>query len=213
MRLCFRASAAGRPTVLLAGVMLSVSAAGCNPYSTAVKLGVKVVGEGINDADVAQKSKELMGKPVSAADAAFGQRIRTLQELQTGRQLMTYYVKDDLLKSYRWAVEAQNGAIVALSKVQNNPGGGTDIAERLVLKEIVDGKTPQQIQSHKYFQKLILTLRDTSTGYLVRVYDVSGITDFMGSRYCVLGFDAADRCKDVWIVGVPASTSGSALSR
>jgi hypothetical protein len=211
MKSSCRTNTIARSVGLLAAVMASITATGCNPYSTAVKLGVKLVGEGVNDADVAQKSQQLMGQPVSAADAAFGQRIRTLQELQTGRQLITYPVKDDLLKMFRWAVEAQNGAIVALSKLQNDPDGGKDIAEKLVLKEIVDGKTPQQIQSHKYFQNLILTLRDTSTGYLIRVYDVSNITDFMGGRYCVLGFDAADRCKDIWLVGVPASTSGSAL--
>ena len=68
--------------------------------------------------------RKLIGQPLAAADSTFGQRLRTLEEVHTARQMITYPVKDDLLDSYRWAVEAENGRIVALAKLQNNPGGG-----------------------------------------------------------------------------------------
>lgn len=194
--------------LILAGTMVS---SGCNPYTTAAKIGVKVVGGVVDDADVSERSKQLVGQPVAAADAAFGQRIRTLEETRTAREMMTYPVKDDLLDMYRWAVEAENGSIVAVAKLQRDPGGGKDIAERLVLKEIVTGKTPQEVQAHSYFQKPILVLRDRDSGDLIRVYDVSLIPDFTGASYCVLQFDATNRCQELWIVGVPSASSGSSI--
>lgn len=208
----YRASAVVRCGGLLA-VVLSITATGCSPYSTIAKIGMKVVGDAVNDADVSQKSQQLLGQPVAAADAALGQRIRTLEELRTGRRMIMYPVKDDFLNTYRWAVETQNDKIVALSKLQNNPDGGKDIAEKLVLKEIVGGKTPQQIQSHEWFKNLVLTLRDTSSGNILRVYDTSVIPSFMGAKYCVLEFGGSDTCQSVRIVGVPASTPGSTLNQ
>jgi hypothetical protein len=206
-----RASPFGRITRFSAVFTLSVLAAGCSPYSTIAKIGMKVVGETVSDADVSQKSQELLGQPVVRADTALGQRIRTLEELRTRRQMIMYPVKDDLLNMFRWAVETENGRIVALAKLQNDPDGGKDIAEKLVLKEIVGGKTPEQIQTHDWFKNLVLVLRDGSSGNLVRVYDTSLIPSFMGAKYCVLEFDGSDRCQSVRIVGVPASTPGSAV--
>lgn len=213
MRVHLLTSKAARHAGLWVGVLLPLVAVGCNPYSTAVKLGVRVVGDVVNDEDTAGHARKLIGQPVAAADSTFGKRLRTLEEVRTSRQMITYPVKDDLLNSYRWAVEAENGRIVALAKLQNNPDGGTDIAEKLLLKEIVDGKTLGQVQSHKYFSKRILTLRDSATGDLLRVFDVSNITDFMGGRYCVLRFDASNACKEIWLVGCPASTPGSSLAK
>jgi hypothetical protein len=202
-----------RFTTFSAVVMLSAMAVGCSPYSTIAKIGIKVVGDAVNDADVAEKSKEYVGQPVAAADAGFGQRIRTLEELQTKRQMIAYPVKDDLLEMFRWVVESQNGKVVALAKLQNNPDGGKDIAEKLVLKAIVDGKTPEQIQSHDWFKKLVLTLRDNSNGHIIRVYDTSIIPNFMGAKYCVLEFDGTNLCQSVRIVGVAAKSQGSVLNQ
>jgi hypothetical protein len=194
--------------VIVAGSMVST---GCNPYSTAAKIGIKVVGDVVNDADVSEHSKQLLGQPVAAADAAFGQRIRTLEEIRTAREMITYPVKDDLLDMYRWSVEAENGSIVAVAKLQRDPGGGKDLAEKLVLKEIVVGKTPQEVQKHKYFQKLVLVLRDRASGDLIRVYDVSLIADFTSAKYCVMRFDASNTCQELWIVGVAASSGESSI--
>lgn len=202
---------AGQGPVLLVIVWGMMGSAGCSPYSTVAKIGIKVVGDVVNDTDVSDRSKQLLGQPVAAADTAFGQRIRTLEELRTARELITYPVKDDLLDMFRWAVEAENGSIVAVSKLQRDPGGGKDIAEKLVLKELVIGKTPQELQSHEYFKRLVLVLRDRDSGDLLRVYDTSLIPDFMGATYCVLRFDASNTCQELWIVGVPAASSGSSI--
>jgi hypothetical protein len=213
MRKSFCTIASAELAGMAAGAVLLILLSGCSPYSTIANIGMKVVGDAVNDADVTDQSNKLIGQPVAAADAAFGARLRTLEEAQTGRTLITYPVKDDLLKSYRWAVEARNGRIVALSKLQSNPDGGKDIAEKLVLKEIVTGKTPQQLQSHDFFKKLVLTLRDRGSGNTIRIYDTSLIPSFMGAKYCVLEFDPSDTCRSVYIVGVPASSPGSTLGQ
>lgn len=194
-------------------VVLLASAAGCNPYSTAAKIGIKVVGDVVNDVDMDDRAKQLVGQPLARADATFGQRIRTLQEHNTGRQMITYPVKGDLLDTYRWAIESEAGRIVAIAKLQKNPDGGKSISEKLLLKAIVDGKRPDEIQAHKYFQNLVLTLRDIATGNIIRAYDISLLPAFMGAKYCVLEFDASNTCQTVWIVGAPAASSGSSLSR
>jgi hypothetical protein len=46
---------------------------------------------------------------------------------------------------------------------------------------------------------------------LIRVYDVKGITDLLGAKYCVLRFDASDRCQDIRLVGIPASTKEDSI--
>jgi hypothetical protein len=201
--------------IVLAGLpmLLIALTSGCNPYTTVAKIGIKVVGEAVNDVDGSEKAKALVGQPVSAADAEFGQPIRTLEEVRSKRVMIVYPVKDDVLKMFRWAVEAENGRIVALSKLQANPDGGKDIAEKLVLKEIAVGKTPQELQDHRFFRNLTLVLRDRATGNFVRVYDVSIVPDFGGAKSCVLEFDASDRCQKVSIVGVPSASAGSAVGR
>jgi hypothetical protein len=198
---------------LAGAVLLIISAAGCNPYSTVANIGIKVVGDAVNDADVSDHARQLIGQPESMANAEFGQPLRTLEEVRSKRAMMIYPVKDDVLSMYRWAVEAQNGKIVALAKLQNDPDDGKDIIEKLVLKELVVGKTPQEIQAKDWFKNLILTLRDRATGQTLRIYDVSNITDFLGSRDCVLEFDASDRCQKIWLVGVPAATPQSRLQQ
>lgn len=207
----FPAKFSERLARLVAIFGLSAMAAGCNPVSMVAKIGVKVVGDAVNDADVSQKSQELMGKPVAAADAEFGKRIQTLQESRSTRLMITYPVKDDVLNMFRWAVETERGQIVALAKLQNNPDGGQDLAEKLVLKAIVDGKTPAQVESHDWFKNRVLSLRDPTNGNTYRVYDTSIIPNFMGAKYCVLEFSPGNICQSVRIVGVPASTPGSSL--
>jgi hypothetical protein len=213
MTIHLRANTVARLASFGAAVILMISATGCSPYSTIANLGMKVVGDAVNDADVSDHARQMIGQPESMANAEFGQPLRTLEEVRSKRAMMIYPVKDDVLSMYRWAVEAENGKIVAIAKLRNNPDGSKDIVEKLVLKEMVVGKTAQEIQSKEWFRNLILTLRDRGTGNTLRIYDVSSITDFLGSRDCVLEFDTSDRCQKIWLVGVPAATPNSELKR
>ena len=213
MRKSFRTITCAEWAGVAAGIVLSILVAGCSPYSTIAKLGIKVVGDAVNDADVTEHGNKLLGQPVASADAEFGRRLRTMEEIRSRREMITYPVKDDLLGAYRWVVEAESGKIVALAKMQNDPDGGKDVVEKLVLKEMVIGKTPQEVSSEDYFKNLILILRDRANGNMLRVYDVSSMLDFMGARDCVLEFDAEDKCRSIWLVGIPASTGGSMLKQ
>jgi hypothetical protein len=46
----------------------------------------------------------------------------------------------------------------------------------------------------------------------VFVYDVRNFTNLRGARYCLLRFDSSDKCCDVKLVGVSASTKEEPLS-
>jgi hypothetical protein len=199
--------------VVLAGLPLLLAAltAGCSPYSSVAKIGIKVIGDVVNDADVDKHSKQLIGQPPSMADVEFGPPIRTLEEVNSGRLMMTYPVKEDLLKKFRWTVEVENGRIVALAKLQSDPDGGKDIIKKALMKEKAIGKTAKELQQDSHFQKLTLTLRDRATGNMIRVYDVSGLTDFLGAKSCVLEFGASGAAETIWIVGVPAASDNSSI--
>jgi|GEM_PF-3553639 len=198
--------------VSMAMVLLAVvsTTTGC---VTAAMMGVKVVGGAVHSVDVEAQSKELLDQPLSKADAAFGKRLNTFQDTRSNREMITYPVKGDLLSQYRWVVEVENDKIVALSKTQFDADGGQDIIKKALLKDKVIKKSPKEIHADKHFKKLILVLRNRSTGNLVRVYDVRGMLDLMGARYCVLDFDGSDRCTKIRLVGVPASAGKSALKR
>jgi hypothetical protein len=195
-------------------LLLVVATVGCEgPWSSVAKIGVKVVGEAVHEVDVDKHAKELVGQPVEKADAEFGQRIETAVDTQSPRELMVYPVKDDLLGKTRWVVEAENSRIVALSKADHNPDGGKDIIKDALLDRKLLNKTPAEFQDEKKFRNPVLTLRSKDTGNLIRVYDVKGITDLLGAKYCVLRFDASDRCQDIRLVGVPASTKKDPAAR
>jgi hypothetical protein len=198
---------AGLPLLLISLVT------GCSPYSTAAKIGIKVVGDAVHEADVDKHAKELVGQPVAKADAELGDRIETAVDTQSPRELMVYDVKDDPFHKTRWVVEAENGRIVALSKAEHNPDGGKDIIRKALLDKKLMNKTPAEFQDEKKYSNPVLTLRSKDTGNLIRVYDVKGITDLLGAKYCVLRFDASDRCQEIRLVGVPASTKKDAVAQ
>jgi uncharacterized protein YegP (UPF0339 family) len=189
------------------GVLLALGT-GC---TTAIKIGAKVVGDTVNEVDVDAKSKKLVGQPVQAADTEFGPRIAAFAETGGNRELMTYPVEADVLSQFRWVVEAENGKIVAVAKAKNNPDGAKSIIKKALLEEKVMGKSPAEIGANDHFKKLILTLRNLSTNNLVRVYDVHGLVDLLGARYCVLEFDVTDKCIGIRLVGVPAASDDSSV--
>lgn len=194
-------------------LLLAALATGCSPISTGAKIGIKVVGDAVHEADVDKHAQDLMGQPVAKADTEFGQRIETAVDTESPRELMVYPVKDDLFHKTRWVVEAENDRIVALAKAEHNPDGGKDIIRKALLDKKLLNKTPAEFQNEKKFSKPVLTLRSKDTGNLIRVYDVKGITDLLGAKYCVLRFDASDRCQDIRLVGVPASTKENPVAR
>ena len=103
-------------------------------------------------------------------------------------------------------MELVQDRIVALSKTSENIDGAEDIIKAVALRDKLLNQAPSECQSAGDFGKPALVLRDQATWNLVHVYDVRNITNLRGARYCVLKFDADNRCQEVKLVGVAAST-------
>jgi hypothetical protein len=192
------------------GIPLAMICSGC---ASAAMMGGKVVGHTVDETDVDGHSKRLLGQAPGAADAEFPPRVDTLEDIRTRREMITYPVKGDILHRSRWVVEVENNRIVALAKLDYDADGGKDAIRKAVLRDKVIGKTPQEVQSDKHFQKITVILRNRSTGNLVRVYDIGGATDLLGARYCLLDFDKRDRCTEIRLAGVPASAGTGIIKR
>lgn len=192
--------------------LLLVSAAGCNPVTTGAKLGVRLVGEVIEDADVKQRGDSLVGRPVSAADQAFGARLDAFKDIRSERRWQTYPVKMDVLGRQRYVVEVSGGTIVSVSKSETS-GRKVDIPLVLVLKEKLKSKSPQECEAKLGYGRPLLQVRSEVTRRLVQLYDAGRPTDLGTPHYCIVRFDANDRCEEVEFVAVGASTSKNPVTR
>ena len=191
--------------VIVSLVMLATFVCGCRAHP--VSLAMMLVGDAVSDADVKQREPKLMGQGLGAADAMFGPRTETLVDTRdSNRAMLVYPVQGDLLSRLRYVVEASDGRIVALSKSQQNIDGAEDAIKTVGLKDKLIGKTPEACQREAEFGSPLLTLRSQDSGDLVHVYDVRSWTNLRGARYCVVRFDSRNRCHDVKLVGVSAST-------
>ena len=186
-------------------VLLILCSFGCRAHP--VSLALMVVGDGINDADVQQRADDLLGHNIAAADSMFGARQETLEDTRgRGRMMIVYPVKGDLLGTSRYVLEVSNGAAVALTKTIQDIDGMEDVIREASLRQALLGKGPAACQGSGNLGRPVLVLRDVADDTLVRVYDVRNQTHLRGARYCVLRFDADDKCEKVNLVGVSAST-------
>jgi len=188
---------------------LAACASGCimtDVYSKGAKIAFKLVGDAVQESDVDQHAKKLMGQPLAQADAALGTPMEQFEELRTKRQVVVYPVSGDVLSRYGWVIESQQDRIVAVSKVHKENPSGMAVVKKLMLQDKLVGKTAAEIGRDEKYRNPLFILRQRATGNLVRVYDVSKFTDLLGARYCVMRFDSADRCESVRILGVAAPT-------
>lgn len=190
---------------VLAALLLLASAVGCNPITTGAKLGVRLVGEVIEDEDVKQRGQELVGRPVSAADETFGTPIDEFQEVRSDRRWRAYPVKLDVLGHQRYVTEVRGGKIVSVSKADRS-GRKIDIPRALILKEKLEGKSPRECEARLDFGAPLLEARSDKTRRLLQLYDASMVTDLGKPHYCLVRFDENDRCDDLEFIAVEAST-------
>ena len=198
--------------IIFGVALLAFVAGGCRAHPGS--LATLIAGDAINDADVKDRRSELMGQDEAAADSMFGPRLETLVDVERRDvSIILYPVKNDLLKSSRYLVEMEDGAIVVLSKTKLNIDGVEDLIHDANLERKLIGKTPTQCSQDGDLGAPLRTLRSREKAQLLRVYDIRHWTDFMGARYCVLRFDSGDRCQDVTLVGVSASTKKDPIRR
>jgi hypothetical protein len=182
-----------------------VWASGC---TTAVSTGVKLVGSAVDHADVDKHQKNLMGKDASAADAEFGERVATYRDMDSGREYLLYMAKMDVMNSYRFVVEVDDGKIVTLSKVKKYADPKIDLVKAAIYESKCEGKSPEECEKVLDLGKPMLTVRNTETNLLVQLYDadvieIDGVTT---PHYCVVKYNASDLCDDVDLVSAAAST-------
>jgi len=199
--------------LILCGIALSAFlTGGCRAHP--VSLATLIAGDAINDADVKDRRSKLMGKEETAADSMFGPRLETLVDVERpGVSIIFYPVKIDPLQTSRYVLELEDGVIVVFAKTKQNIDGIEDLIHDARLGKKLIGKTPTQCSQDGDLGAPLRTLRSREKGQLLRVYDIRHWTDFMGARYCVLRFDGSDRCQDVTLMGVSASTKKDPIRR
>lgn len=205
-----RASAsAARPYRRAAWVLalLLVATAGCNPIKTGAKIGVRLIGDLIEDEDVKQRGQTLIGRPVSAADEMFGQPIDVFKDVRSERCWRSYPVKLDVLGRQRYVVAVSGGKIASVSKAEKS-GRKLDIPRALILKEKVKDTSPRECEAKLGLGRPLLAARSENTHRLVQLYNAGMATDLGTPHYCIVRFDENDCCDDVEFVAVGASTGG-----
>ena len=191
--------------LLLVGLLgVAILLGGCRAHP--VTLGSMIVGDMVADADVKKRAETLMNQPAAAADEMFGERLETLQDTASERELIIYPVKLDLLKSQRYAVEVVNHPITAVVRMKRNIDGSEDILKQMDLKKKVIGKAPKQCEQAAEFQSPVLIARSKEKGEILHFYDVRNWTNTRGARYSVLRFDKDYTCTSIYMIGVSATT-------
>lgn len=199
--------------VRLSALSLALLAAvGCNPVTTGAKLGVKLVGDVIEDGDVKQRGETLVGQPVAAADEMFGNSIDEFKDVNGDRTWRTYPVKLDVLGGQRYVAEVRRGRIVSLSKAERS-GRKLDIPRVLILKEKCKGKSPVQCQQIIELGSPLLSARSQKTNRLIQLYDAGMMTDLGTPHYCIVRYNESNACEDLEFVAVGASTKKDPTTR
>ena len=194
-------------------VLLVLGCASCGCRAHPASLGLMLVGDVVADADLGDREAELMGKPPSAADEMFGERTDTFIYLSDeSRQVLWYAADADLLSVDRYLVEVSDEEIVALTKTKENIDGAEDVIRALGLRSKLIGKPPAECQQEGDLGQPVEKYRSENKNDRVFVYDVRNFTNLRGARYCLLRFDSSDKCCDVKLVGVSASTKEAPLS-
>ncbi|KKL69153.1 hypothetical protein LCGC14_2117800, partial [marine sediment metagenome] len=133
--------------------------------------------------------------------------VETLEDVKhRGVSMIVYPDKGDLLKASRYIVEIEKGRITAFAKIKRNIDGVEDLIHRANLEKKLLGKTPPECTLVDNLGEPLRTLRSRERSQTVRIYDIRHWSDFMGARYCVLRFDDNERCRDVTLFGVSATT-------
>ncbi len=199
--------------LILSGVaLLCFIAGGCRAHPGS--LATLIASDAINDADVKDRRSKLIGQGETAADSMFGARLETLVDVERqGVSIIFYPVKNDLFKKSRYIVELEDGVIVVFAKAKMNIDGVEDLIHDANLERKLIGKTPAQCSQEDDLGEPLRTLRSREKGQLMRIYDIRHWSDFLGARYCVLRFDSRDRCQDVSLLGVSASTKKDPIRR
>jgi hypothetical protein len=197
-----------RKKKLIRCLPLILLACGCNPISTAVKIGFHVVGDVVDDARTDKVGQDLMGRNVAQADAALGQPIEVYSDVNSSRQWRSYPVPMDVLNNQRYVVEAVDNRIVLVEMVKMD-SGKVDIALALIYHEKLKGKPAAECEAELKMGAPIMSLRAQSSGQLVQLYDARLIKELPKPHYCIVRYDTSGSCEKVKFAEVAATAGQS----
>ena len=199
------ASTSGRRVIALGSMALLLCvSSGC---ITAVKIGVKLVGEVVHEVDVDKKGERLVGRPPEAADRELGEPLDLLREEGRDRQWRVYAVDLDILNKFRYVVEVSDNKIQALTKVHLTKSK-LDILKKLILKDKCAGRSPPECEAILELGPPILAARSEISGKLVQLYDSGGIEieGISEPTYCRVWYDEQGVFEDLDIITATSST-------
>ena len=179
---------------------------GCNPVSTAVKIGVHVVGKVVEDEETQKVGDQLLGRSPAEADRVLGAPVDVYADVRSPREWRVYPVPLDVLKSHRYIVEVAHNRIVLVEQVETN-GDDVDIPLEIVYKTKLKGKTPDQCQADLNMGAPVYVLRSRSTGQLVQFYDARLIKELPKPHYCIVTYNGNGVCEKVKFAEIAATAS------
>lgn len=193
---------------ILPCLVLTAFASGCNPVSTAVKIGIHVVGKVVDDAETDKLGDQLLGKGPSQADAALGKTIDVYADVNGSREWRVYPVPMDVLKTNRYVVEVAHNRIVLVEMVKTD-SSEVDIPLELIYHEKLKGKSPPECETELKMGAPIMSMRSRSTGQLFQFYDARLIKELPSPHYCIVRYDTAGHCDKVKFAEVAATAGQS----
>ena len=175
------------PFLIFIAVVILIS--GCSPVSIGINLATKVVGKGVDEADVQKLEENLLGKEPAVVDQALGDRLDVLRDVHGERYWLVYPVKLDPLDTHRYLIEVKDDRVTAIAKVEETGATRADIPRKLLYKEKLKGKTPAECQVELEMGKPLLEVRRDSNRRLAQLYDGRMIKELGGIYYCLLRYD------------------------
>jgi hypothetical protein len=187
-------------------VALSAMSLGCS--ATPIGLAMHVAGEAVNDVDEQQRSQELVGQPMSVADAKLGAPADVLSDTRSTRVWRLYNVPMDPMKTSRYVLEVNGDTVVAVEKVQQYSDPVEYAATLAVLEPTAMGKSPAECEANLKMGPSLLTVRSQVSGQLIQLYDARLVKELQSPHYCVLRFGAANTCERINLVKAYTATGG-----
>lgn len=189
----------------LLGVLL---VGGCNPVTTGISVGAKLVGKAVDHDQAEQWREELVGRSLAAADAKFGRRVDVFRDVRSDHRWVIYDDATDPLHLHRMVVADRGGVIAAVTKVSKFSSPKTSIPEAMLYSSKAKGKSPAECEAALGLGPPLITARNERTGRLRQVYkagliEIKGVTS---PHYCLLAFGADSRCEGVNVVSEKASS-------
>jgi hypothetical protein len=183
-------------------VIVALSSAGCH---SPAGMAMQLFGKAVDTVETQALGDELVGQNMAAADVRLGKASDAWREVGGSREWRVYPVAMDVLGSQRYVVQVVDKMITAVAKVKID-ATGVEVARKLMYQDKVIGKSPEDCETALGMGPPLVTARSESTGMISQLYDARIVKEVSGRQYCRLRFNSNERCSEVALVDVSASS-------